>query len=48
MAGSSLLYAVYGYEVTSSDDRLVEVVETAVHGFSQAGIVSSEYYGHDL
>ncbi|KAB5590605.1 Cytochrome P450 family protein [Ceratobasidium theobromae] len=43
MAGASLLSAVYGYNVTSSEDSLVEVVETAVNGFSQAGTVSNFY-----
>ena len=42
MAGSTLLMAVYGYEVTSANDSLVKVVEDAVEGFSQAVIVSSE------
>jgi hypothetical protein len=42
MVGSSVLSTVYGYEVSSSNDRLVEVVETAVAGFSQAGTVSSK------
>jgi hypothetical protein len=43
MAGSTLLMAVYGYEVTSANDSLVKVVEAAVEGFSQAVIVSSKY-----
>ncbi|QRW24870.1 cytochrome P450 family protein [Rhizoctonia solani] len=43
MAGSTLLMAVYGYEVTSPDDSLVKVVEDAVEGFSQAVIVSNYF-----
>ncbi|CAE6455107.1 unnamed protein product [Rhizoctonia solani] len=43
MVGSLLLSVVYGYEVTTSDDRLVEVVETAVSGFSQAAMISNYY-----
>ncbi|EUC60767.1 O-methylsterigmatocystin oxidoreductase, putative [Rhizoctonia solani AG-3 Rhs1AP] len=36
MAGSAILMAVYGYDVTSADDRLFKAVETAGEGFSQA------------
>jgi hypothetical protein len=43
MAGSTLLMAVYGYEVTTAEDNLVKVVETAVEGFSQETVVSSKY-----
>ncbi|CEL57071.1 O-methylsterigmatocystin oxidoreductase OS=Aspergillus parasiticus GN=ordA PE=3 SV=1 [Rhizoctonia solani AG-1 IB] len=43
MVGSTLLSVVYGYEVTTSDDKLVEVVETAVAGFSQAAMISNYY-----
>ncbi|CCO34414.1 O-methylsterigmatocystin oxidoreductase Short=OMST oxidoreductase [Rhizoctonia solani AG-1 IB] len=43
MAGSTLLMAVYGYEVTSDNDSLVKVVEAAVEGFSQAVIVSNYF-----
>ncbi|CAE6444816.1 unnamed protein product [Rhizoctonia solani] len=43
MAGSTLLMAVYGYEVTSANDSLVKVVEDAVEGFSQAVIVSNYF-----
>ncbi|CAE6455364.1 unnamed protein product, partial [Rhizoctonia solani] len=39
MAGSTMLTAVYGYEITSEDDSLFQTVETAVQGFSQALIV---------
>ncbi|EUC60772.1 cytochrome P450 family protein [Rhizoctonia solani AG-3 Rhs1AP] len=43
MAGSTLLMAVYGYEVTTANDSLVKVVEDAVEGFSQAVIVSNYF-----
>ncbi|CAE6427762.1 unnamed protein product [Rhizoctonia solani] len=43
MVGSLLLSVVYGYEVTTSDDKLVEVVETAVAGFSEAAMISNYY-----
>ncbi|CAE6435300.1 unnamed protein product [Rhizoctonia solani] len=43
MVGSTLLSVVYGYEVTTSHDKLVEVVETAVAGFSQAAMISNYY-----
>ncbi|CAE6444830.1 unnamed protein product [Rhizoctonia solani] len=43
MVGSTLLSVVYGYEVTTSDDKLVEVVERAVAGFSQAAMISNYY-----
>ncbi|KEP46612.1 cytochrome P450 family protein, partial [Rhizoctonia solani 123E] len=36
MAGSAILMAVYGYDVTSTEDRLFKAVETAGEGFSQA------------
>ncbi|KAJ1301797.1 hypothetical protein OPQ81_009025 [Rhizoctonia solani] len=39
MAGSTILMAVYGYDVTSAEDRLFKAVETAVEGFSQALVV---------
>ncbi|CAE6428381.1 unnamed protein product [Rhizoctonia solani] len=38
MTGSTLLSAVYGYEVTSAHDPLVEVVENALDHLSDAGI----------
>ncbi|CAE6448951.1 unnamed protein product [Rhizoctonia solani] len=41
MAGSTILMTVYGYDVTSAEDRLFKVVETAVEGFSQALLVSN-------
>ncbi|KAG8758650.1 hypothetical protein FRC11_003301, partial [Ceratobasidium sp. 423] len=41
MAGSTILMAVYGYDVTSAEDRLFRAVETAVEGFSQALVVSN-------
>ncbi|KAF8745336.1 cytochrome P450, partial [Rhizoctonia solani] len=43
MVGSTLLSVVYGYEVRSSSDELVEVVEAAVAGFSQAAMISNYY-----
>ncbi|CAE7149731.1 unnamed protein product [Rhizoctonia solani] len=43
MVGSLLLSVVYGYEVVASDDKLVEVVETAVAGFAQAAMISNYY-----
>ncbi|CUA71889.1 O-methylsterigmatocystin oxidoreductase [Rhizoctonia solani] len=39
MAGSTILMAVCGYDVTSAEDRLFQAVETAVEGFSQALVV---------
>ncbi|CAE6427667.1 unnamed protein product [Rhizoctonia solani] len=36
MAGSTVLTAVYGYEVASEDDSLFKTVDAAVLGFSQA------------
>ncbi|KAF8598010.1 cytochrome P450, partial [Ceratobasidium sp. AG-I] len=36
MVGSILLSSVYGYEVTSANDRLIEVIETAVRQASRA------------
>ncbi|KAL5639415.1 hypothetical protein ACGC1H_006804 [Rhizoctonia solani] len=39
MAGSAILMAVYGYDVTSAEDRLFKAVETAGEGFSQALVV---------
>ncbi|KAF8598024.1 cytochrome P450 [Ceratobasidium sp. AG-I] len=42
MAGSTLLSAVYGYEVTSADERLVKMVEAA---FNQLGqVAASPHY----
>ncbi|CAE6502301.1 unnamed protein product [Rhizoctonia solani] len=41
MAGSTILMAVYGYDVTTAEDRLFKAVETAVEGFSQALVVSN-------
>ncbi|KAF8671233.1 cytochrome P450 [Rhizoctonia solani] len=38
MSGSTLLSAVYGYEVTSAHDPLVEVVETALDHLCEAAI----------
>jgi 2-keto-3-deoxy-L-rhamnonate aldolase RhmA len=43
MSGSTLLSAVYGYEVNSSEDELVKVVENAVHRISEAALAGSEY-----
>ncbi|GAB1524599.1 hypothetical protein RhiTH_007753 [Rhizoctonia solani] len=41
MAGSTMLMAVYGYEMMSEDDSLFQAVDTAVQGFSQALIVQN-------
>lgn len=41
MTGSSVLASVYGYEVHTSDDPLVEIVETAMNGFNQAASPAS-------
>ncbi|KAG8745290.1 hypothetical protein FRC11_013130, partial [Ceratobasidium sp. 423] len=41
MAGSEMLTAIYGYEVTSEDDSLFMTVEAAVRGFSQALLVKN-------
>ncbi|CAE6505303.1 unnamed protein product [Rhizoctonia solani] len=38
MSGSTLLSAVYGYEVTSAHDPLVEVVENALDHLCDAGV----------
>ncbi|QRV86904.1 cytochrome P450 family protein [Ceratobasidium sp. AG-Ba] len=43
MSGSTVLSAVYGYEVTSADDPLVKIVETAVAHLSEAGIPGNFY-----
>ncbi|QRV86899.1 cytochrome P450 family protein [Ceratobasidium sp. AG-Ba] len=43
MSGTTILSAVYGYEVTSSSDPLVEIVETAVNHISQAAIPGNFY-----
>ncbi|KAG8708698.1 hypothetical protein FRC11_006243 [Ceratobasidium sp. 423] len=39
MTGSTLLMAVYGYEVTSLDDSLFKTVEIATKGFDRAVVV---------
>ncbi|CAE7142676.1 unnamed protein product [Rhizoctonia solani] len=39
MTGSTLLMAVYGYEVASMDDSLFKTVEIATKGFDQAVVV---------
>ncbi|KAH7320333.1 cytochrome P450 [Rhizoctonia solani] len=39
MAGSNLLASVYGYEVTSQNDGLVDTVVAAVKGFNQADVI---------
>ncbi|CAE6442175.1 unnamed protein product, partial [Rhizoctonia solani] len=41
MAGSEVLTAIYGYEVTSEEDSLFTTVEAAVRGFSQALLVKN-------
>ncbi|CAE6414109.1 unnamed protein product [Rhizoctonia solani] len=41
MTGSTLLTAVYGYEVLSPDDSLFSAVEVATEGFVQALVVSN-------
>ncbi|KAG8736764.1 hypothetical protein FRC10_008959 [Ceratobasidium sp. 414] len=38
MSGATLLSAVYGYEVTSAHDPLVEVVENAINNLCEAAI----------
>ncbi|KAG8738891.1 hypothetical protein FRC10_006408 [Ceratobasidium sp. 414] len=43
MSGSTLLSSVYGYEVTSSGDELVKVVENAVHRISEAALAGNFY-----
>ncbi|KAF8595468.1 cytochrome P450 [Ceratobasidium sp. AG-I] len=43
ISGSLLLSSVYGYEVTTAEDPLVKVVETAIHGLSQAALPSNFY-----
>ncbi|KAG8726198.1 hypothetical protein FRC12_023616 [Ceratobasidium sp. 428] len=43
MSGSALLSAVYGYEVTSYDDELVKVVESAVNKISEAALAGNFY-----
>lgn len=43
MAGSIMLSVTYGYEVTTANDRLVNIVKTAVYGISQAAIPSSKF-----
>ncbi|CEL54795.1 O-methylsterigmatocystin oxidoreductase OS=Aspergillus flavus (strain ATCC 200026 / FGSC A1120 / NRRL 3357 / JCM 12722 / SRRC 167) GN=ordA PE=2 SV=1 [Rhizoctonia solani AG-1 IB] len=43
MMGSTLLSTVYGYEVTSANDPLVELVETGVDHLSDAAIVGNFY-----
>ncbi|CAE6385703.1 unnamed protein product [Rhizoctonia solani] len=43
MMGSTLLSTVYGYEVTSAHDHLVELVEIAVDHFSDAVIPGNFY-----
>jgi hypothetical protein len=42
MSGSTLLLAVYGYEVTSAHDPLVELVETALDHLCDAAIPASK------
>lgn len=42
MAGSTLLSSVYGYEVTSADDALVQIVETAVNPVLEAALPGSK------
>jgi hypothetical protein len=43
MTGTTLLEAVYGYEVTSAHDPLVELVESALDHMGEAGIPSSKF-----
>lgn len=43
MSGSTLLSSVYGYEVSSSCDELVKVVENAVHRISEAALSGNFY-----
>lgn len=42
MAGSTILSSAYGYEVTSADDGLLKIVETAVNRVSRAAIPGSK------
>lgn len=42
MAGSTILSSVYGYEVTSADDSLLKIVETAVDRVGRAAIPGSK------
>jgi hypothetical protein len=46
MTGSTLLAAVYGYEVTSADDPLVRVVQVATEHFCDCAVAGSEF--HDV
>jgi hypothetical protein len=41
MSGSTLLSSVYGYEVSTSNDSLVKIVENAVHRLSEAALAGS-------
>ncbi|QRV86908.1 cytochrome P450 family protein [Ceratobasidium sp. AG-Ba] len=43
MSGSTVLSTVYGYEVTSADDPLVKIVETAMAHISEASIPGNFY-----
>ncbi|QRW00929.1 cytochrome P450 family protein [Ceratobasidium sp. AG-Ba] len=43
MSGSTVLSTVYGYEVTSADDPLVKIVETAMAHISEASVPGNFY-----
>ncbi|QRW00927.1 cytochrome P450 family protein [Ceratobasidium sp. AG-Ba] len=43
MSGSTVLSAVYGYEVSSADDPLVKIVETAMAHVSEASVPGNFY-----
>ncbi|KAF8749924.1 cytochrome P450 [Rhizoctonia solani] len=43
MAGSSIIKVVYGYEATTSNDTLFDIVSRAVDGFSRSAITSNFY-----
>ncbi|QRW26747.1 cytochrome P450 family protein [Rhizoctonia solani] len=43
MAGSSIIKVVYGYEATTSNDTLFDIVSRAIDGFSRSAITSNFY-----
>lgn len=45
MAGSILLSSVYGYEVTSTDERLVKIVEAAFYRLGQVATFAGSKCG---
>jgi hypothetical protein len=48
MSGSTLLSAVYGYEVTSAHDPLVRVVEKALDHLNEAAVPGSTLSAYRL